>query len=96
MASVLHLHFCWNEKNDNSPKLSEINSKTLSMHSLQMFHCTPCRNFLTQEEKQLKLILSLSLRLQTFNIKSYIHTILKQMHNRENKTTVSIPFNMYK
>jgi hypothetical protein len=65
----------------------------ISLHSLE--------ELLTQEEKQLELILSLSLSLslslilQTFNMKSYIHTVLKQTHNRENKTTMSIPFNMY-
>jgi hypothetical protein len=59
----------------SSPELSEIKLRTLvnahladvSLHSLQ--------ELLSQEEKQLKLILSLSLRLQTFNMKSYIHNI---------------------
>jgi hypothetical protein len=67
---VLHLHFCWNENNGISPELSEIKLRTLvnahladvSLHSLQE---------LSQEEKQLKLIL-FSLRLHTFNMKSYI------------------------
>jgi hypothetical protein len=44
-ASVLHLHFCWNENNGIPPELSEINSEPLSTHSLRTFHCTPCRNF---------------------------------------------------
>jgi hypothetical protein len=43
MASVLHLHFCWNENNGIPPKLSEIKLRTLvnahladiSLHSLQ-------------------------------------------------------------
>jgi hypothetical protein len=43
MDFVLHLHFCWNEKNGISPDLSEIKFITLinahlanvSLHSLQ-------------------------------------------------------------
>jgi hypothetical protein len=42
MASVLHLHFCWNENNSIPPELSEINSNPVnalladvSLHSLQ-------------------------------------------------------------
>jgi hypothetical protein len=43
MASVLHLHFCWNENKGTSPELSEIKLRTLvnvhladvSLHSLQ-------------------------------------------------------------
>jgi hypothetical protein len=53
---VLHLHFCWNENNGILPELSEIKLRPLvnahladvSLHSLQE---------LSQEEKQLKLIL---------------------------------------
>jgi hypothetical protein len=59
MAFVLHLHFFWNENNGIPPELSEIKLRTLvnahladaSLHSLQE---------LSQEEKQLKLILFLS------------------------------------
>jgi hypothetical protein len=43
MASVLHLHFCWNENNGIPPELSEIKLRTfvnahladVPLHSLQ-------------------------------------------------------------
>jgi hypothetical protein len=74
--------------------LSEVKLEKLVNALLADFHCTPCRN--SQDEKQLKLILSL---LQTSYIQHeiiHIHIALKQMHNRAYKKTINIPFNRCK
>jgi hypothetical protein len=64
-AFVLHLHFCWNENNSISLEISEIKLITL-------FNALLVGTSLTQEEKQLKLILFLPL---TSNIQhEIIHT----------------------
>ena len=71
--------------------------KLVNAHLVDAFTALLAGTSPTQKEKHLKLILSLSLRLQTFNMKSYIHRIASQkMHDKESKTTVNRPFNMYK
>jgi hypothetical protein len=75
MDPMLHLHFYWNENNNILPELSEIKSEPLSMHSLWTLHCTPYRNFSHSARETIETH-SISLRLQTSNMKSYIqHSI---------------------
>jgi hypothetical protein len=93
MSPVLDLHFYQNENNGIPPKLFRDELWTLvNAHLVDVFTAL-IAGTLAQEEKQLKLIplLSLSLRFQTLNMKSYIH-ILTTMHDRKSKTTISISF----
>jgi hypothetical protein len=81
MASVPHLHFCGNENNGIPPELSEINSEPVN--ALLADFTALLAGTSHSEEKQLKLISLLSLRLQTFNMKSYIHSIKENVQQRE-------------
>jgi hypothetical protein len=60
MASVLCLHFYGNENNGIPPELSKMKFEPSSTQTLQTFTALLAGNFLTQEEKQLKIILLLS------------------------------------